>query len=350
MDKSSQNYLLNQHPSIAPSAKDFSLDGNATFISDQHPSSAPSSNEININEQQTDASLMIRNMAFLWLALLALYYVCGPRRSQVTIDQRVVHERLRQLREAEIAKKRRLNPDKRKEEINEQIMTGIIEKFDAAKFRLAGLKKKELYPPAQTCLSCSSDKDEEVKATEESNVAVKGPPIPRCTDGDIENGIKPSSCDIDDEIQSSCEMNTSTQPEEDSDVDMECSVCLEVFEAGDKLSWSRNLKCEHVFHQECLMPWLMTHDECPYCRTKIIDDCCDTDKAKENIEAIIYSDFPSVDNVDSNEESPVDDNVFRKLKCFVRRSIGYFQPPQRVTRIDNERNGTMMFQEYFMDF
>merc|ERR1712008_86959 len=120
---------------------------------------------------------------------------------------------------------------------------------------------------------------------------------------------------------------------------MECSVCLEVFEAGDKLSWSRTLRCEHVFHHECLMPWLMAHDECPYCRTKIINDCCDTDTTEESIEATIYSIFPSVDNGDSNdEESHVDDNTSSKLKRSVRRCLGHFQPPRRVTRIDTERN------------
>ena len=98
------------------------------------------------------------------------------------------------------------------------------------------------------------------------------------------------------------------------------------------------------------MPWLMTHDECPYCRTKMIDDC-DTDTTGESIEVIFYSDLPSVDNMDlNNEEHPLDDNIYGKLKRFMRRSINYFRPLQRVTRIDSERNGTTTFQEYLMDF
>jgi len=342
MDKSSQSVTLNQELSLAPSSIDFNEYGNDSFISDQHPSSTPTSNVNNLNEQHTDASLTIRDMAFVWLALCALYYICGPRRSRVTIDQRLVQERLRQLREEEVAKTRRLNPDKRKEEINEQIMTKV----------LTGMKKKSLDPPVQTCPSCSS-KDEEKATEEHSNASVKHTPIPHIqdTDCDIKDGKELISYGTNIDIETNHKCNTSSQLQEDSDVDMECSVCLEVFEAGDKLSWSRTLRCEHVFHHECLMPWLMTHDECPYCRTKIINDCCDTDTTEESIEATIYSNFPSIDNGDSNdEESHVDDNTSSKLKRSVRRCLGHFQPPRRVTRIDTEHNETMIFQEYLMDF
>jgi len=52
----------------------------------------------------------------------------------------------------------------------------------------------------------------------------------------------------------------------------ECSICLENFEPTDELSWSKSLKCHHVFHKECVLPWLMTHDECPCCRTVLFED------------------------------------------------------------------------------
>jgi len=342
MDKSSLSVNLNQGLSLAPSSIDLNAYGNDSNISGQHPSTAPSSNVNNLNEQHTDTSLTVMNMAFVWFFLVALYYICGPRRSHVTIDQRLVQERLQQLRDEEAAKKRRRNPDKRKEEINEQIMTKV----------LTGMKKKSLDPPVQISHSCSSTEEE--KATEEySNASVKNTPILHIQDTDcnMKDGQELVSYDTNNDIEANHKCNTSLQPEEDSDVDMECSVCLEVFEAGDKLSWSRTLRCEHIFHHECLMPWLMTHDECPYCRTKIINDCCENDTKVESIEATIYSDFPPVDNGDSNdEESHVDDNAISKLKRTVRRCLCYFQPPRSVTRIDTEHNETMIFQEYLMDF
>lgn len=51
-----------------------------------------------------------------------------------------------------------------------------------------------------------------------------------------------------------------------------CSVCLDAFEAGDTLSWSKELRCKHVFHGGCLLPWLMKNDDCPMCRTTLIQD------------------------------------------------------------------------------
>lgn len=60
--------------------------------------------------------------------------------------------------------------------------------------------------------------------------------------------------------------------QEDQCLGIDCSVCLNHFNVGDELAWSRKLKCQHVFHSDCLIPWLMKHEECPVCRTKLIDD------------------------------------------------------------------------------
>ncbi|KAH7295274.1 hypothetical protein KP509_27G040900 [Ceratopteris richardii] len=46
----------------------------------------------------------------------------------------------------------------------------------------------------------------------------------------------------------------------------DCSVCLEHFKVGQVLIC---LPCKHRFHQECLIPWLESHGQCPYCRAKI---------------------------------------------------------------------------------
>lgn len=37
----------------------------------------------------------------------------------------------------------------------------------------------------------------------------------------------------------------------------ECSICLGALSEGETVSWSA-LDCEHVFHQECIVNWLMT--------------------------------------------------------------------------------------------
>ncbi|EDQ91248.1 uncharacterized protein MONBRDRAFT_15358, partial [Monosiga brevicollis MX1] len=43
-----------------------------------------------------------------------------------------------------------------------------------------------------------------------------------------------------------------------------CSVCQMQFELNDEC---RRLPCEHLFHQDCLAPWLAQKSTCPVCRT-----------------------------------------------------------------------------------
>ena len=71
-----------------------------------------------------------------------------------------------------------------------------------------------------------------------------------------------------------------------------CSVCLEPFLPGDEVAWSKDLKCQHCFHFDCLNPWLMKHGDCPVCRTeflskkdfmtssRIVDDTISSDEAQ----------------------------------------------------------------------
>jgi len=56
---------------------------------------------------------------------------------------------------------------------------------------------------------------------------------------------------------------------EDADNETEfrrCNICLHDFLVGDDIASSRNMKCPHVYHKECIIEWLMDHDECPNCR------------------------------------------------------------------------------------
>lgn len=46
-----------------------------------------------------------------------------------------------------------------------------------------------------------------------------------------------------------------------------CAICHEDYEATDKVIY---LKCKHVFHQDCIVPWIAeSSDTCPYCRARI---------------------------------------------------------------------------------
>lgn len=45
-----------------------------------------------------------------------------------------------------------------------------------------------------------------------------------------------------------------------------CPICLVEYNEEEIVCWSKNPSCTHVFHRDCLLPWLMTHDTCPNCR------------------------------------------------------------------------------------
>ncbi len=46
-----------------------------------------------------------------------------------------------------------------------------------------------------------------------------------------------------------------------------CPICVEHYRAGDDIAWSYNEECSHTFHRECIVQWLIHHDECPMCRS-----------------------------------------------------------------------------------
>jgi len=50
----------------------------------------------------------------------------------------------------------------------------------------------------------------------------------------------------------------------------ECSICSDTYKSGDKIAWSKNKLCSHVFHTECILPWLMNHSDCPMCRNDFL--------------------------------------------------------------------------------
>eukprot|EP01017_Pseudomicrothorax_dubius_P029864 TRINITY_DN3667_c0_g1_i2.p2 TRINITY_DN3667_c0_g1~~TRINITY_DN3667_c0_g1_i2.p2 ORF type:complete len:104 (+),score=4.46 TRINITY_DN3667_c0_g1_i2:445-756(+) len=46
----------------------------------------------------------------------------------------------------------------------------------------------------------------------------------------------------------------------------ECSICTNVFGQGEII---RQLPCKHIFHNDCVKPWLKKNTTCPNCRADI---------------------------------------------------------------------------------
>ena len=45
-----------------------------------------------------------------------------------------------------------------------------------------------------------------------------------------------------------------------------CDICLLDYNVGDVVAWSRNPKCTHAYHIECIVDWLLRRPSCPSCR------------------------------------------------------------------------------------
>jgi len=109
-----------------------------------------------------------------------------------------------------------------------------------------------------------------------------------------------------------------------------CVICLDTFQKGDIVTWSKNTKdCRHVFHQECLEGWLANpkNDDCPYCRCQIICDIGDDD------------DPPSDDEAG-------DDNTMSSLVAYVIRN-GLISPLRRASSLIGS---SVDFNDNLIDF
>ncbi|MBA0682804.1 hypothetical protein Goari_024497 [Gossypium aridum] len=49
----------------------------------------------------------------------------------------------------------------------------------------------------------------------------------------------------------------------------QCAVCMDDFEEGIQ---AKRMPCRHLYHKDCILPWLELHNSCPVCRHELPTD------------------------------------------------------------------------------
>ncbi|KAH8312388.1 hypothetical protein KR044_010485 [Drosophila immigrans] len=92
---------------------------------------------------------------------------------------------------------------------------------------------------------------------------------------------------------------------------MQCSVCWDDFKLDETV---RKLPCSHLYHENCIVPWLNLHSTCPICRKSLAND-------------------------DDNEDVDVDED-YVLLNRFVNEAGGGNNPASRTPAANNATSQT----------
>ncbi|KAH8420925.1 hypothetical protein KR222_009841 [Zaprionus bogoriensis] len=69
---------------------------------------------------------------------------------------------------------------------------------------------------------------------------------------------------------------------------MQCSVCWDDFKLDETV---RKLPCSHLYHENCIVPWLNLHSTCPICRKSLANDDESADDVDVDEDYVLLNNF-----------------------------------------------------------
>ncbi|KFR05211.1 E3 ubiquitin-protein ligase RNF128, partial [Nipponia nippon] len=80
-----------------------------------------------------------------------------------------------------------------------------------------------------------------------------------------------------------------------------CVVCIELYKPNEVV---RILTCNHLFHKNCIDPWLLEHRTCPMCKCdilKVLGIEVDVEEGAESVQATVSSGTSNVSTVNDED-------------------------------------------------
>lgn len=87
-----------------------------------------------------------------------------------------------------------------------------------------------------------------------------------------------------------------------------CAICLEDFEPQEIVTVT---PCKHMFHEECIVPWVKNEGRCPVCRFAICERFGETAAGSSNVTANDHFESDLIAIVRALEEAFVSENMRR---------------------------------------
>ncbi|XP_031494080.1 uncharacterized protein LOC116260126 [Nymphaea colorata] len=89
-------------------------------------------------------------------------------------------------------------------------------------------------------------------------------PVATLTQGEFNNVMKKMKKKVYKPKSTGMFFKSSSKRKKDDNIeDEECTICLEKFVPGEDVLIT---PCNHMFHGDCLQPWVRSHGKCPVCR------------------------------------------------------------------------------------